>query len=132
SVRPRGSVVLPATAACGIAAAVVTCGVVAGSRLLVDPGATAVARALFVGTYAVAGAFTWWWRPTSRLGPLIATYAFLYAASSLDAVSSPVPFTIGRILAAAAVVCLFYVFACFPRDRLESRLERIAVPSVVA
>jgi signal transduction histidine kinase len=131
-IRARGPAILGGTAACGIAAAVATAWLVSGSRVLADPGTTAVARALLVGTYAVGGAFTWWWRPTSRLGPLIAAYGFLYAASSLDAVSAPVPFTLGRILAAAAVVCLFYVFACFPRDRLESRVERIGVPSVIA
>jgi signal transduction histidine kinase len=94
--------------------------------------ATAVAKGLLVAAYVGVGAYTWWRRPASRLGPLIAGAGFLYAATSLAAIDRPLPFTLGRLALAVLVVYLVYLFVGFPRGRLHTPLERRFVAAVAA
>jgi signal transduction histidine kinase len=89
-----------------------------------SPEATAVVKALLVAGYVGVGVYTWWRRPLSRLGPLVATAGFLYALTALAASTDSWRFTLGRLALALLVVYLAYLFLCFPRDRLSSELER--------
>ena len=92
--------------------------------MLVQPESTAILRGLIVASYVAVGVYTWWLRPTSRLGPLVAGVGFLFAAASLMASATPSVYSLGRVLLGAFVVYLMYVLLCFPRDRLGSELER--------
>jgi signal transduction histidine kinase len=109
----------------GGAAAVVTVWAVRRSPIAANPVSTAYVKGALVAGYAAVGAFTWWRRPTSRLGPLVAGAGFLLAAvATLTAAEQERPFTLGRVLLAFAVVYLLYLFLCFPRDRLVSAGEQ--------
>ena len=107
----------------GAGATAVMAWVTARSPILVDPGIW-VWQASFVASYLAVGVYTWWRRPESRLGPLVAGAAFLYSATCLTASGVPLAYTIGMTVFAAVIVYLPYVYLCFPRGRLESRLER--------
>jgi signal transduction histidine kinase len=93
---------------------------------LADPDAWSVVRGLAVGSYALVGVYTWWRRPDTRLGPYVAGIGLLYAVACLTASEDAVLHSAGRAALAAFVVCLAYVFLCFPGDRItaadESRL----------
>ena len=80
--------------------------------------------ALLVAGYSGVGVYTWWRRPRSRLGPLVAIGGFLYALTALVASTESWRFTVGRLALAVLVVFIAYLFLCFPRDRLGSKLER--------
>jgi signal transduction histidine kinase len=92
--------------------------------VLESPTGSAALRGLFVASYIAVGTYTWWRRPDSRLGLLVAGAGFLYALTSFDAAESPGPYTFGRVALAAFIVYLVYVFLSFPYDRLRSDLER--------
>ena len=112
--------------AVGVAGAVATAvmaWVTARSPILVDPGIW-VWQASFVASYVAVGVYTWWRRPESRLGPLVVGAAFLYSVTCLTASGAPLAYTLGITAFAAVIVYLAYVYLCFPRGRLESRLER--------
>jgi hypothetical protein len=79
--RPVG--VLTTVAVSAVATAVTVCAV-QGSTVLRDPEVTAIVRGLFVASHVGLGAVTWWRRPDSRLGPLLAGTGFLYALTSLS------------------------------------------------
>ena len=70
------------------------------------------------------GAYTWWRRPGSRFGIIVAETGLGFAVASLNASSDSLAHTIGRVALAAVVVYLAYAFLCFPRDRLETPVER--------
>jgi signal transduction histidine kinase len=93
------------------------------SPLVNEPEATAAAKGLIVAAYVTVGAYTWWQRPRSRLGPLVASVGFLYTVTALTASARPLPFAIGRLAVAVLVVYFVYLFLCFPRDRLYSSFE---------
>ena len=112
--------------AVGVAGAVATAvmaWVTARSPILVDPGIW-VWQASFVASYVAVGVYTWWRRPESRLGPLVVGAAFLYSVTCLTASGAPLAYTLGMVVWAAVIVYLPYVYLCFPRGWLESRLER--------
>jgi signal transduction histidine kinase len=111
-------------AAAGVAAGAVTAVVVAGSDILVDPGVSAAARAGFVAANVVGGAYTWWRRPSSGFGLLFAGVGLLFSLTTLNALSAPVPFTLGSVVYAVVILTLVYLFMCYPRDRLASGAER--------
>jgi signal transduction histidine kinase len=113
-----------ALTAFGAAATGATVWAVARSPVLDDPTGTAVIRGLFVASYVAVGTYTWWRRPDSRLGLLVAGAGFFYAVTSFNASGSAGPFTFGRLASAALIVYLAYVFLSFPYDRLRSDLER--------
>ncbi len=94
------------------------------SSVMQDPEVTAVLKGLTVASYVAVGAYTWWHRPHSRLGPLVAVAGFLYTAAALTASARPLPFAVGRLTTAALVTYFVYLFLCFPRDRLSSAFER--------
>jgi signal transduction histidine kinase len=102
----------------GAAATVVSVTLVAGSDVLTHPHPNAVARGLAVALCTAVGAYTWWQRPDSRLGLLVAGIGLSFSLTSLMALAGPVPFTLGRVVLAGFVVLTVYVFLCFPRDRL--------------
>jgi signal transduction histidine kinase len=113
-----------ALACAGALAAALTAWFVTRSPILAAPVATGVLRGVYVAAYAAVGAYTLRRRPTSRLGPLLAAIAFVYALSSLNASGDGLEFTLGMLLWAAYVVVLVSMALCFPRTRPGTRLER--------
>jgi len=116
--------VFVAVAGAGAVATALTAWTTAASPILVDPTAISMWRSLFVGSYVGVGLYTWWRRPQSRLGPLVAGAGFLYSLTFLNASADPLAHTIGMAVWAGVIVYLTYVYLCFPRGWLESRLER--------
>lgn len=96
---------------------------IAHSPILESAAFTALSRGLYVALMIAAGAYVWWRHAHSRLGPLILAVGFLYALSAFNASGNAVWFTIGMTFWAAFTVVLVYVYLCFPRGRLGSRLE---------
>jgi signal transduction histidine kinase len=123
---------LLALAALGAAATGATVWVVARSPVLESPVGSAAVRGLFVASYIAVGTYTWWRRPDSRLGLLVAGAGFLYALTSFNAAESAGLYTFGRVALAAFIVYLVYVFLSFPYDRLRSELERRFVAAFAA
>ncbi len=113
-----------AIAAAGALAAGITAWLVARSSVLVQPRSNGVLRGLIVASYAAVGAYTWWRRPASRLGLLIAGIGLAFALTSLDASARPLQYSLGRAIVAVTVLLIWYVALCFPRDRLGSEFER--------
>ncbi len=95
-----------------------------GSSVVRSPETTAVVKGLLVALYVGVGAYTWWLRPRSRLGPLVAGAGFMYALTALAASARPWIFIAGRLALTGLLVYFVYLFLCFPRDRLSSELER--------
>jgi signal transduction histidine kinase len=113
--------------AVGVAGAVATAVMVwatARSPILVDPKGIAAWQGVFVASYVGVGVYTWWRRPESRLGPLVAGAGFLYSVTCLTGSGAPLAYTLGMVVFAAVIVYFPYVYLCFPRGRLESSLER--------
>ena len=77
-----------------------------------------------MSAYVAVGAYTWWRRPQSPLGPVVAGAGFLYSVTSLNASKAPLAYTIGMVVWAVYIVYVGYLYLCFPRGRLESKLER--------
>jgi signal transduction histidine kinase len=109
----------------------VTAWACAHSPILNHPTVTALWRSSFVASYVAAGIYSYWRRPESRLGPLVAGVGFLYSLASLNASGAPLAYTLGMVVWVAVVVYLACVYLCFPRGRLESRLERGFIVAVV-
>ena len=118
------ALVLIAVAVAGTLATIVTAWAVANSPILVDRAADVLWRSLFVSAYVAVGAYTWWRRPASPLGPVVAGAGFLYAVTSLNASGVPLAYTFGMVAWAGYIVYVGYLYLCFPRGRLESALER--------
>jgi signal transduction histidine kinase len=111
----------------GLVAGAITAWAVARSTVLFDPETTGLLRGLYVVSYVGVAAYTWRRRPDSRLAPLLAGVGFLYAATSLNASSDELSFTIGMVVWAAFLVYLAYVYLAFPTGGLETRLERLYI-----
>ncbi len=118
------AVVLVAVGAAGALATAATVWAVAHSPILVDRTGDVVWRGLFVAAYVAVGGYSWWRRPESRLGPLVAGSGFLYAATSMNASGVPLVYTLGMVVWAVYIVYTGYLYLCFPRGWLESQLER--------
>jgi signal transduction histidine kinase len=108
----------------GLIAVGITAWAAASSTTLVDSWGLALWRSGIVAAYVAVGVHTWWRRPESRLGPLVAALGFMYAATSFAGSEVAVVYTLGMVVWAAAIVYSAYVYLCFPRGRLESALER--------
>ena len=108
----------------GAAATAATVLAAAASPILRDPALTGAFRGLFVAAWLGVAIYTWGRRPESRLGPLLYAVGVAYTATSLVASGNPWVFSVGRMLVAAFFVLLVYVFVCYPRDRLATKLER--------
>ena len=115
-----------------MAAGTATAVVVATSDVLLDPELSAATRAGFVVANVAGGAYTWWRRPASGFGPLFAMTGLLFALTSLNALADQLPFTLGRVLYAAVMVVLVYVFLAFPHSRLRARRDRLLVAGLAA
>jgi signal transduction histidine kinase len=102
----------------GVLAAAGTIWIAAPSSVLANAETIAILRGLIIASWVAAGAYMWWERRESRLGLLVAGLALLYASTSLMASANGWVFTTGRIALAVFVVCLTYVYLCFPGDRL--------------
>src|SRR5262249_34085905 len=116
--------VVTAAACVGAVAAALTVWYAAKSPILYRPTGTGLVRGLFVAAYVAAGAYTWWRRPASRLGPLLAAIGLVYALTTLNASGDGVVFTLGMVAWACWVASLAYLALCFPRARPGSRAER--------
>ena len=112
-----------AFACAGVVAGAVTTGFLVRSPVLLDAGSSGVTRGLIVLGYCSAGAYTFWRRPRSRTGALIAGIGLLYALTSLNGSGNDLVFTIGMTVWAGFTVCLAYLYLCFPRSRPETRIE---------
>ena len=118
---PRSFLVLSGA---GAVAASLTAWLAWSSPLVEHPQATAITKATLIASYVAVGVYTWWRRPSGRLGPLLAGAGFLYAGTALATIDRPLPFTLGRLVLAALVVYFVYLFAGVPRGRLQAPLER--------
>jgi signal transduction histidine kinase len=122
SVSPRlGPLLLLAA---GAVAGTATALAVWTSDILLDPHLGAAARTGFVVANVAGGAYTWWRRPASRFGLLFAATGLVFALTSLNAFSEPLVFTFGRVMYAAVMFMLVYVFVAFPGARLSSPRDR--------
>ena len=119
----RGSVAVAAGIA-GTVATAVTVWSGARSPVLVEPTELAVWRGLLVASYIAVGTYTWWRRPESRVGPIVAAAGFAYVTTSMVASGVALVYTLGMVAWAATTVYVGYVYLCLPAGRLESRLER--------
>jgi signal transduction histidine kinase len=115
---------LSALAALGAAAVGLTVWGIWRSPVASAPETTAIVKGLSVAAYVAVGAYTWWRRPQSRLGPLVVVAGLLMATTTLTASTNQLSFTLGRVALAVLVAYFVYLFLCFPRDRLGSALER--------
>lgn len=88
-------VVLVAVGVAGIVATAVTAWAVANSPILVERSGDVVWRSLFVAVYVPVGEYTWWRRPESRLGPIVAGIGFLYGVTSMNASGDALVYTLG-------------------------------------
>src|SRR4051794_9617183 len=93
-----------ALAALGTFAAIATAWAVWDSPVVDAPETTAAIKGLLVASYLAVGLYTWWHRPRSRLGALVAAVSFIYAVTSLSASEDPLAFTAGRVSVAALTV----------------------------
>jgi signal transduction histidine kinase len=118
--------------ALGTVASVLTVGFLMHSPVLVSPTTTAVVRGLYVAAYVGAGAYTWWRRPTSLTGPMIAGVGLIFALTTLNGSGDPAAHTIGMTIWAGLLVFLAYVYLAFPRSRLGSPVERSLVVGYAA
>jgi signal transduction histidine kinase len=96
---------------------------IAHSPILESATFSAFSRGLYAALTIAAGAYVWWRHAGSRLGPLILAVGFLYALSAFNASGNAVWFTIGMTFWASFTVVSAYVYLCFPRGHLGSRLE---------
>ena len=113
--------------ALGAIASVATVGLLVHSPVLVSPTWTAIVRALYVAAYVAAGAYTWWRRPTSLAGPLIAGAGLLFALTAPNGSGDPAAHTVGMTIWTGCVVYLTYLYLAFPRSRLAAPIERALV-----
>lgn len=116
--------VLVAVGVAGIVATAVTAWAVANSPILVNRSGDVIWRSLFVAAYVAVGEYTWWRRPESRLGPIVAGIGFLYSVTSMNVSGDALVYTLGMVVWAGYIVYAGYMYLCFPRGRLESQLER--------
>jgi signal transduction histidine kinase len=124
--RQLSSSIPAVVAVAGLGAVAAAATVVTGwhSRVFGDAHVAAAVKGALIASYVAVGTYTWWRRPRSRLGPLVAAAGFLYTVTALGSLARPLPFTIGRVALAFVVVYFVYLFLCFPRDRLSSPFER--------
>ena len=121
--RGRAYAIAGLLAAAALAAAG-TIWIAAPSSVLANAETVGILRGLIVASWVAAGAYIWWDRPESRIGLLVAGLGLFYASTSLMASADHWVFTTGRIALAAFVVCLPYVYLCFPGDRLLDDRDR--------
>jgi signal transduction histidine kinase len=100
-------------------------GVERSSAVAGDQSPQSVAIAAFIGAYVALGTYMWW--SGSSHGLLMVGAGLLAALAALVFRPQTVPYTAGRVISAVLVVYLVYVFLCFPRNRLHSRVERMLV-----
>ncbi len=108
----------------GVVATVLSAWAVARSPVLESPSFTAVSRGLYIALTIGAGAYVWWRQDRSRLGPLLLSVGFIYALTSFNASADPVWFTIGMTMWAVFIVITAYMYLCFPRGQIGSRVDR--------
>ena len=77
--------------------------------------------------YVAAGLVAWWRRPASRLGPLMIAGGFASGLSSLQVVSSDLPYTVGSLFDILPAALFLHVYLAFPDGHLRSRFERAVV-----
>ena len=87
---------------------VVTVWAVANSPILVNRSGDVIWRGLFVAVYVAVGEYSWWRRPESRLGPIVAGAGFLYAVTSMNASGDPLVYTLGMVVWAGYVLYAIY------------------------
>ncbi len=90
-----------------------------------------VARALLVAwitlSYVICGLITWWQRPASHFGPLMAAAGFAPFLSTLSASSADLPHTIGEVFRRLPIVVFMHLYLSYPTGRLPARFDRALV-----
>jgi signal transduction histidine kinase len=80
--------------------------------------------------FLVGGLVVAWQRPAMRFGPLLMLTGLALFAATLEWGHRPVAWTIAQVLNSSFAPLLYYVALSFPRDRLETRLDRALVAGV--
>jgi signal transduction histidine kinase len=112
-------------AAAGVLASTLSLWYLAGSVTMANPGLTAVARGTDAAFYVGVGLYTWWRRPDSRYGLLLAAVGFEYTLTAANGSSDAVTFALAMTLWVVYILGLVYIYLAFPRGRLTERGERI-------
>ena len=116
---------LAGTTVAGTLAAIWSAWYIGAHDSLLQPVSTGILRGSFVFAWTITGAYTWWRRPDSRLGPLGLGVAGVFALSSLNGSPSALAYTLGMTVWAVYIVYLAYVYLSFPVDHLGARLDRV-------
>jgi signal transduction histidine kinase len=124
---PPSPLLITGLGALAVAATGATFWASATSTVYESPLLVAVVRAVITASWALVGLATWERRSDSRLGPLIAAVAFLYAFTGLSALEAPVLFTIGAVAWPFMVTLVAAVVLTFP----DGRLSRPASPAIL-
>jgi signal transduction histidine kinase len=88
------------------------------------PEANAVVRAIMALTALVVGLYLWQRQPQNLFGPALAGGVLLLSPMALAVSEDPWTFTVGRTLAALAIVYAVGLVLLFPEGRLEGREPR--------
>jgi signal transduction histidine kinase len=101
-----------------------------GGTVADDPAVMPALRGLVVASYVAVGTYTWWRRPASNLGLFVTEIGLVYAVVALSVSTDALAHTVGRATLAGFVVCLVYVFLCFPHDRIDAARDRRLVATL--
>jgi signal transduction histidine kinase len=128
----RRALVVLGTSALGIAAGAYTLGVARGHPAISFPGRSALrdAALLAAGWAAIAAGLAFWWRrPASRFSPLLTAggFAWFLLEWNNPGIGSPLAFTVGLVLFAAAPPLFAHAVLAYPAGRPGSSLERAAL-----
>jgi signal transduction histidine kinase len=126
SSRPGGvsSWALAALVGVGIVATAWTAWFVPRSPVLLHPTGDAAIGAAYIASLVVVGTYTWYRRPRSPLGLIIAADGLAWALTTPTASGDALAHTIGETIWAAWIVFTTFMYLSFPSGGLGSRMER--------
>jgi hypothetical protein len=112
----------------GVAAGLVTLGIIAGSDQPKAPdGATLVIGAVIGWAFIGTGLYAWSRRPENRIGALMTAVGFIWFLAALSASDTPWIFIVGILFGALTYALLLHMLVAFPSGRLEGKWERFFV-----
>jgi signal transduction histidine kinase len=95
------------------------------------PEANATVRAIMALTALGVGLYLWQRQPHNRYGLVLAAGVFVLSPMALAVSQDPWTFTIGRTVAAVAIVYAVFLALIFPDGRAEERGARLALAATV-